>query len=45
MLQWFAVKELHDPAIGPENVYNMDETGALLSVLDSVRVLVSGKPV
>jgi hypothetical protein len=34
-------KELHDPAIVPENVYNMDETGVLLSVLSSLKVLVS----
>jgi hypothetical protein len=42
-MQWFAVigKELHDPAIVPENVYNMDETGVLLSVLSSLKVLVS----
>ena len=28
--QWFTVigRELHDPAIVPENVYNMDETGS-----------------
>lgn len=32
--------QLHDPAIIPENVYNMDETGALLSVLSSLKVLV-----
>jgi hypothetical protein len=42
-MQWFAVigKELHDPAIITENVYNMDETGVLLSVLSSLKVLVS----
>jgi hypothetical protein len=34
-------KELHDPAIVPENVYNMDETGVLLGVLNSLKVLVS----
>ena len=34
-------KELSDPAIVPENVYNMDETGVLLSVLSSLKVLVS----
>ena len=33
-------KELGDPAIVPENVYNMNETGVLLSVL-SFQVLVS----
>jgi hypothetical protein len=43
VLQWFTLigKELHDPAIVPENVYNMDETGVLLSVLSSLKVLVS----
>ena len=43
VVQWFTVigKELHDPAIVPENVYNMDETGVLLSVLSSLKVLVS----
>lgn len=42
-MQWFTVigQELHDPAIIPENVYNMDETGVLLSVLSSLKVLVS----
>jgi len=35
------VKALDDPAIVPENVYNMDETGVLLSVLSSLKVLVS----
>jgi len=41
-VQWFTVigKELGDPAIVPENVYNMNETGVLLSVL-SFQVLVS----
>jgi hypothetical protein len=34
-------KELSDPAIVPENVYNMDEIGVLLSVLSSLKVLVS----
>ncbi|OGE47263.1 hypothetical protein PENARI_c052G08478 [Penicillium arizonense] len=39
---WFAIigRELVDPAILPENVYNMDETGVLLSVLKSLKVLV-----
>jgi hypothetical protein len=39
---WFAIigRELADPAILPENVYNMDETGVLLSVLNSLKVLV-----
>lgn len=41
--QWFAVigKVLADPTIIPENVYNMDETGVLLSVLKSFKVLIS----
>jgi hypothetical protein len=41
--EWFAVigKELSDPAIVPENVYNMDEIDVLLSVLSSLKVLVS----
>jgi hypothetical protein len=40
---WFAIigRELADPAVLPENVYNMDETGILLSVLNSLKVLVS----
>jgi hypothetical protein len=40
--EWFAVisKVLQEPAILPENVYNMDETGFMLSMLDSVKVLV-----
>ena len=40
---WFEVirKVLEDPAILPENVYNMDETGIMLSMLGSVKVLVS----
>jgi hypothetical protein len=42
-VQWFTVigKELSDPAFVPENVYNMDETGVLLSALSSLKVLVS----
>lgn len=40
--EWFKVirKLLQDPAIRPENVYNMDETGVMLSMLGSVKVLV-----
>ena len=34
-------KVLEEPAILPENVYNMDETGVILSMLGSVKVLVS----
>ncbi|KAF1927188.1 DDE-domain-containing protein [Didymella exigua CBS 183.55] len=39
---WFKViKEvLEDPAVVPENVYNMDKTGVMLSMLSSVKVLV-----
>ena len=40
---WFEVigRVVHDPAILPENCYNMDETGVMLSMLGSVKVLVS----
>ena len=40
--EWFEVigKVLQDPAILPENVYNMDETGVMLCMLGSVKVLV-----
>jgi hypothetical protein len=43
VMHWFSIigKELHDPAIVPENIYNMEETGVLLSVLSSLKVLVS----
>jgi hypothetical protein len=39
---WFEVieKVLDDPAILAENVYNMDETGVVLAMLGSVKVLV-----
>jgi hypothetical protein len=42
MIEWFEVieKVLDDPAILPENAYNMDETGVMLSKLGSVKVLV-----
>jgi hypothetical protein len=30
---------LVDPAIFPENVYNIDETGVILSMLGSIKVL------
>ena len=33
-------KVLQDPAILPENVYNMDETGVMLSMFGSVKVLI-----
>jgi hypothetical protein len=41
MVEWFQVigKVLQDAAILPENVYNMDETGVMLSKLGSVKVL------
>jgi hypothetical protein len=40
--EWFDVirKQLREPIILPENVYNMDETGVLLSALSSLKVLV-----
>jgi hypothetical protein len=40
---WFEVirEVLQDPAILPENVYNMDETGVMLCMLGSIQVLVS----
>ena len=40
---WFEVigRVVHDPAILPENCYNMDETGVMLSMLGSVKVLIS----
>jgi hypothetical protein len=34
---------LQRPDIDPENVYNMDETGVVLSMLGSVKVLVGKK--
>ena len=39
---WFLVirQVLQDPAILPENVYNLDETGMMLCKLGSVKVLV-----
>jgi len=43
IIHWFEVigKVLQDPAILPENVYNMDETGVMLCMLGSVKVLIS----
>jgi hypothetical protein len=43
MAYWFEVigKVLEDPDITSENVYNMDETGVMLSKLGSVQVLVA----
>jgi hypothetical protein len=42
VMEWFRVISgvLNDPAILPGNVYNMDETGVLLSKLGSVKALV-----
>jgi len=42
IIHWFEVigRVVQDPAILPENVYNMDETGVMLSMLGSVKVLV-----
>lgn len=42
VVDWFTIigKELANPAILTENIYNMDETGVLLSVLNSLKVLV-----
>jgi hypothetical protein len=42
MTHWFEVigRVLRDPTILAENVYNMDETGVMLSMLGSVKVLV-----
>ncbi|KAH9860126.1 hypothetical protein IAQ61_011910 [Plenodomus lingam] len=40
--KWFNVieKELRRPDVLPKNVYNMDKTGIMLSMLGSVKVLV-----
>ena len=40
--RWFEViaRVLQDPAIEPKNVFNMDETGVMLSMPGSVKVLV-----
>jgi hypothetical protein len=40
--KWFTImgRELHDPTILAENVYNMDETGILLSFLASRKYVV-----
>lgn len=42
-MQWFNMigNVLRDPAILPKNVYHMDETGVMLSMLGSVKVVVS----
>jgi hypothetical protein len=41
--QWFGMigPQLQDPVTVADNVYNMDETGVLLSVLHSLKVLMS----
>ncbi|PQE18246.1 transposase tan1 [Rutstroemia sp. NJR-2017a BBW] len=43
IIHWFEVIKdvLQDPAVLAENVYNMDETGVMLSMPGSVKVLVS----
>ena len=43
IVHWFEVIKdvLQDPAVLAENVYNMDETGVMLSMPGSVKVLVS----
>ena len=48
VLEWFTVigKELKNPTIKLRNIYNMDktgETGVLLAVLNSLKVLVSSE--
>jgi hypothetical protein len=42
VVEWFDVigKVLQDPSVVPGNVYNMDETGVMLSMLGPVKVLV-----
>ena len=42
IIEWFDVigQVLKDPSVLPGNVYNMDETGVMLSMLGSVKVLV-----
>jgi hypothetical protein len=42
IVEWFDIigQVLQNPAVLPENVYNMDETGVMLSMLGSVKVLV-----
>jgi hypothetical protein len=42
IIDWFAVigKELASPVVLAENTYNIDETGVLLSVLNSLKVLI-----
>jgi hypothetical protein len=42
VVEWFSVigKEFANPTILAENIYNMDETGVTLSILNSLKVLV-----
>jgi hypothetical protein len=42
IVEWFDVigQVLQDPSVLPENVYNLDETGVMLSMLGSAKVLV-----
>ncbi|KAF2628941.1 hypothetical protein BU25DRAFT_454827 [Macroventuria anomochaeta] len=42
VVEWFDMiaPVLQDSSVVPENVYNMDETGVMLSMLGSVKVLV-----
>lgn len=42
MIRWFEIigKVLQDPRVRPENIWNMDETGVMLSMPGSVKVLV-----
>ena len=42
IIEWFDVieKVFKDPAVEKKNVYNMDETGIMLSMLGSIKVLV-----
>lgn len=41
-MKWFDVisKVLQAPTVLPENIYNMDETGVMLSMLGSAKVVV-----
>jgi hypothetical protein len=43
IIGWFDIisKMLPDLAILPENIYNIDETGVILSILGSIKVLIS----
>jgi hypothetical protein len=42
VVDWFSVveRELNNSAVLAENTYNMDETGVLFSILNSLKVLV-----